>query len=118
MVFTILVAGDVAPAPWPEVDCARRYDAQDITCFITDNHGNFSNGYALTSGPPDSSNTGVAQTITLQDGFPQEPAGTEFFLQCATGNGADPNPSEAVSVTITANLVARMIYNGTLYSVH
>jgi hypothetical protein len=93
-------------------------DAQDITCYITDNHGNFSNGYAETSGPPDPNNTGVDQTITLQDAFPQEPAATEFFLQCATANGADPNPSEAVSVTITASLVARMVYNGTVYSVH
>jgi hypothetical protein len=93
-------------------------DAQDIQCFLSDNHGNFSNGYALTSGPPDPSNTGVAQTMTLQDAFPQEPTGTEFFLQCATANGADPTGSEAVSVTITASLVARMVDNGLLYSVH
>lgn len=89
--------------------------AQGITCFLADTHGNFSNGYALTSGPPDPNTTGVVQTISLQDAFP-ESTSAKFNVQCAKSDGADPNASEAVSVSITATQVAHLILNGTSYT--
>ncbi len=90
--------------------------AQDIQCLLKDSHGNYANGYSETGGPPDSASTGVVQTLSLDDAFPAEPANTHFIIQCAKANGADPNASEAVSVSLTANLVAHVVFNGTSYT--
>lgn len=90
--------------------------AQDVQCYLTDNHGNFANGYAETSGPPDSGSTGVVQTLALTDAFTTEPVGTHFAIQCATANGADLNTSEVVSASLSANLVGHVVFNGTSFA--
>jgi hypothetical protein len=89
-------------------------DAQDLQCFLSDGHGNFPNGYAETSGPPDSTSgsPGSVQTISLTDAFQNEPAGTSIRINCAIANGADPNTSEVVSASISANQVGHMVLNG------
>lgn len=87
-------------------------DALDVQCFLSDNHGNFSNGYAETGGPPNSSSTGVSQTISLTDAFQNEPQGTSIKVICAMANGADPNNSEVVSASISASQVGHMVLNG------
>jgi hypothetical protein len=90
--------------------------AQDIQCLLVDRDGNFANGYAETSGPADSSSTGVVQTLTLSDAFTGEPATARILLQCAKANGADSSTSEVVSAEITAVQQTRVIYNGTAFS--
>jgi hypothetical protein len=80
--------------------------------FLTDGHGNSPNGYAETSGPPDSNSTGVVQTISLTDAFQNEPQGTSIRVNCAMANGADPNNSEVVSASISASQVGHMVLNG------
>jgi hypothetical protein len=87
--------------------------AQDIQCDLVDTNGNFANGSAETSGPPDSSTTGTVQTLTLSDAFPGEPANSRILLKCAKANGADPSASSVSSAEITAVQQSRMTYNGT-----
>jgi hypothetical protein len=87
--------------------------AQSMTCDLVDSHNNFATGTAETSGPPDSSTTGTVQTLSLTDAFFNEPAGTKILLQCAKGDGADPNTSEVSSAALTATATDHLVFNGT-----
>lgn len=87
--------------------------AQDMQCLLEDSHGNVANGYAETSGPPDSASTGTVQTLSLVDAFTAEPLNTHIILKCAKANGADENASEVVSASLMATRVGRVTFNGT-----
>jgi hypothetical protein len=87
--------------------------AQSVVCDLVDNHGNFATSTAETSGPPDSSATGVVQTLSQSDAFFNEPANSRIFLKCAKGDGADPNTSEVSSAALVVNQVGTLVYNGT-----
>jgi hypothetical protein len=90
--------------------------AQDVICYLVDSSGNFANGYAETSGPPDPSSTGVVQTIGLTDSFASERNHGRILLKCAKADGADPNTTEVVSASITATQVDTLATNETVSS--
>lgn len=90
-------------------------NAEDVQCLLEDNHGNFANGYAETSGPPDSSSTGTVQTLSLNDAFTSE-ASIRIMLKCAKADGADPNTTEAVAASLTAIKQTQLVFNGTTHT--
>lgn len=89
--------------------------AQDVICDLEDNHGNVATATAETSGPPDSSSTGVVQTLTITDAFANEPSGTKMLLECAKADGADLASSSVSSAAIVVNQVGNLAYNGTTF---
>jgi hypothetical protein len=89
--------------------------AQDLQCSLLDNHGNSLNGYAETSGPADSSNTGTVQTLSLVDAVANQASGTRILIKCAKGDGADPNTSEAVAASLAVSQTGTTVLNGTRF---
>ncbi len=87
-------------------------DALDVQCFLTDNHGNFANAYAETAVAPNSQSAVSLQTLTLTDAFSNEPLHTLLSVKCAKANGADPDVTQAVAGSISANAVAHLSLNG------
>lgn len=90
--------------------------AQDVQCLLVDSNGNFANGYAETSGPPDGASTGTVQTLSLVDTFTAEPLNTHIILKCAKANGADENTTEVLSASLMATRVAKVVFNGTIFN--